>query len=517
LRTDQCHHCEARLRAYLDGELGRQEGERVREHLAGCGACRASLAAITQVSRLVGSLPAEVEPPPHFGPNLQLRLAGLRPGAARVRQRAWRPRWSRRYALAAVTVAGTVVALIIGAPPRLGAQDLVGKVQQSWQQLQSYSCRFVTEGIVGGKPRRFEQSQWFSRPNLFRLVTNKHYPQQVYLERDRVTTFIPGANWRGKRVAITRPRRAREEGLPFPFGAEWPVSYDVTMDALVRELRAQEGGELLGTEEVLGKRCYVLKFRVQRPGERQPTHSMVWVDQDSFLPLRMKTYHDTANQTVSTAVDLRTNIMAPSETFHFAPGPDTFHVFGEVDPFVFALGLPRPRPPAFDADPVGAGRGEILKRAASVAFTPLAPQELPKGYVLVRARASGYPPKGPVLVGGRAARGRWLDAYWIDNSTGAVIKLYEQPARTAPPLEMSEGMAVSLGDGSEGQVRWREVRQPIRIEYVTWNVHGTRLALAAAGIGRDEALRMAASMAPVTPSTEPQQGHEGETRVAHGH
>jgi outer membrane lipoprotein-sorting protein len=477
-----------RLRAYLDAELGTQEAKRVSEHLACCAACRTTLAALAQVSRMVSRLPAEEEPPPHFGPNLQLRLAGLRPGSVRGREQASRQRWSRRYTLAGATVAATLIALILGAPPRIGAQDLVGKVQMSWQQLQSYSCQFITEGIVGGKPRRFEQSQWFCKPNLFRLVTNKHYPQQVYLERDRVTTFIPGANWRGKRVAITRPRREREEGLPFPFGAEWPISYDVTMDALVRELRAQQGGQLLGTEEVLGKPRYGLKFSTLRPGGRLPTHYVVWVDQDSFLPLMVKTYHDTANQTVSKAFDLRTNIMVPYETFHYAPAPDTFHVFGEVDPFVFALGLPRPRPPAFDADPIGAGRGEIVQRAAVLPFTPLAPGYLPSGYVLLRARA---------------LRGHWLDAYWIDNGTGAVIKLLEESTRTAPPLEMSDGTTVSLDDHSGCLVRWREVRQPFRIEYVTWDLRGTRLTLAAAGIPRDEALRMAASMAPVTRTMEP--------------
>jgi len=289
-------------------------------------------------------------------------------------------------------------------------------------------------------------------------------------------------------VAITRPRRAREEGLPFPFGAEWPISYDITMDALVRELRAQQGGELLGTEAVLGKLCYVLKFHTQRPGDRLPTHYVVWVDQESFLPLRVKTYHDTAHQTVSTAVDLRTNIMVPSETFHFEPAPDTFHVYGEVEPFVFALGLPRPRPPTFDADPVGAGRSEILQRAALVPFTPLAPGYLPKGYVLVRARAQ---------------KGRWVDAYWVQDRTGAVIKLFEQPASTAPPLEAVDGAAIPRGDGAKRRARWREVRQPVRIQYVTWNSRGTRLALAAAGIDREEALRMAASAAPVIGPVEP--------------
>jgi outer membrane lipoprotein-sorting protein len=504
LRINKCDTYAMRLRAYLDAELGAQEAERVSEHLARCAACRATLAAITQVSRMVSHLPAEEEPPPHFGANLQLRLAGLRPGSVRARRQPSRPRWSRRYSLAGATVAATLIALILGAPPRIGAQDLVGRVQRSWEQLQSYSCQFVTEGIVGGKPRRFEQSQWFSKPNLFRLVTNKHYPQQVYLERDRVTTFIPGANWRGKRVAITRPRREREEGLPFPFGAEWPVSYDVTMDALVRELRAQEGGELLGTEEVLGKLCYGLKFHTRRSGDRLPTHYVVWVDQESFLPLMVKTYHDTANQTVSKAVDLRTNIMVPSETFHYERAPDTFHVYGDVDdPFVFALGLPRPHPLTFDADPIGAGRTEMLKRAAALPFTPLAPEHLPSGYVFVRARAR---------------RGRWLDAYWINNGTGAVIKLLEEPARPAPPLETGDGTTVSLDDPSGCLARWREVRQPFRIEYVTWDLHGTRLALAAAGIRRDEALRMAGSMAPVTRTMEPprDESETGVTGVDHG-
>src|SRR5207245_1958694 len=132
--------------------------------------------------------------------------------------------------------------------------------------------------------------------------------------------------------------------------------YDMSADARVRELPATQGGELLGTEAGLGKLCYALKFHTQRPGDRLPSHYVVWVDQESFLPLRVKTYHDTAHQTVSTAVDLRTNIMVPSETFHFEPAPDTFHVYGAVEPFVFALGLPRPRPAALAADPVRAGR-----------------------------------------------------------------------------------------------------------------------------------------------------------------
>jgi outer membrane lipoprotein-sorting protein len=478
-----CDYCEARLRGYLDDELASEEAERVRKHLADCAACRAELGRAAEVSRLLSTLPAELEPPPHFSANLQLRLAGMRGESARFMLAARRSRWGRRCSLIAVTMAAAALVLMLGAPPRLGAQDLVVKVQASWQRLQSYSCRFVTEGVVRGRPRRFEQRQWFRKPNLFRLETNKHYPEEMYLEVDRVTTYIPGAQWRGKRVAITRPRHAREEGLPFPFGAEWPISADITIDALVRELRAQEGGELLGSEEVLGKRCYELKFHTQRRGDRLPTYYVVWVDQETFLPLKAKIYHDTANQTVSTAVDLQTNILMPSDTFHFEPAPDTFQLFGEVEPFVFALGLAAARVPAFDTDPLGSVRREMQQRAALVPFVPLAPAVLPDGYVLVRVRVK---------------KGHWLDAHWVQNRTGAVIKLIEQPARMAFPLGVDAGRLISAGGHSSPRIRWREVLQPARIQYLAWDLGETRLSLAAAGVTRAEALRLAASIEPVS-------------------
>jgi outer membrane lipoprotein-sorting protein len=470
----RCIDIEPRLRSFLDGELTDSEAAEIRDHLDGCPSCRASLEAAKGVARLVGRLPGEIEPPPHFGADLQIRLAALRAPKPR-------PRWSRRYSLAGATLAGSLLALILGAPPRIGAQDLVGKVQASWQQLQSYSCRFVAEGIVRGRPRRFEQRQWFHKPNLFRLETNEHYPEQTYIEADRVTTFIPGARWHGERVAIVRPRRAREAGLPFPFGADWPTSYDVTMDALVHELKTQQDGELLGTEELLGKLCHMLKFRVQRPGERLPTHYIVWVDQESFLPLRVKQYRDTNNQTISTAIDLQTNVMTPLDTFHFRPTADTFTVYGEVEPFVFALPLDHPRPAAYDTDPLCAVRDEMQARAGRVPFVPLAPTYLPDGYGLVRVRA---------------ARDRWLDAYWLHPDTGAVIQLVEQAAGPSMP-EQGEASDGTSPDGAGRDPRWHEVRRPFPIQYVDWTRGGIQLSLAAAGIEREQALRIAASLKPV--------------------
>jgi len=425
-------------------------------------------------------VPGQVEPPPHFGADLQVRLASLRSKPAHVRA-VPRPRWSRRYSLAGLTLAGAVVALIFASPPKIGAQDLVGKVQESWRQLQSYSCVFVTEGVVAGHPRRFVQRQWFAKPDLFRLETNKDYPERVYVQRDRVTTVIPGGRWRGKPLSIIRPRHEREEGLPFPFGSEWPTSYEITMDALVRELRAQPGCELLGTETVAGRLCYGLKYHTQRTVDRLPTHYLVWVDQESFLPLKIKIYRDTENNRVSTAVDLQTNVMVPSDTFRYEPPSNTFQVFGEVEPFVFTLGMSTARPEQFERDPVGATQQEMEGRTAAVPFPVFAPAALPEGYSLVRVRA---------------AQGRWLDAYWIDNSTGMVIRLLEQPLSSVS-RGSGEGTIIPLDDPSKPACRWRELRRPALIQYLTWDQGLTRLSLAAAGVSRAQALRIAASMTPV--------------------
>jgi outer membrane lipoprotein-sorting protein len=491
-----CQYCEPRLRALLDGELSAEEVGRVRDHLADCTACQEELAAFAMVSDLLGAEPAEMEPPPHFGPNLQLRLASVRRNRVPLGFGWGRPRWSRRYSLAGVTIAGTVIALIVGAPPRLGAQDLVGRVQESWSRLQSYSCRFIAEGIVAGKPRRFVQQQWFRKPNLFRMETNEHYPESTIVAADRVTSVIPGANWHGKRLAITRPRHPREEGLPFPFGSEWPLAYDVTMDALVQALRSQQGGELLGTEEVQGRLCYVLKFHTQGPGSLRPKHYRVWVDRDTFLPLQVKTYLDTRHQTLSIATDLHTNVTLPSEMFSFAPSNDTFQVYGEVESFVFALPMDRPRSPEFEADPVGATRSEMSRRSKLLTYAPLSPSYLPDDYGLVRVRAS--------------AQSGWLDAHWLDEKTGMVIRLWEQREGRADGPSEEDGVLARIGDTGKW-ARWREVRRPAPLQYLTWTQNGVLLRLAAAGIERDEALRLAASMSPVS---SPESHLEREAKLA---
>src|SRR5207247_1830615 len=91
----------------------------------------------------------------------------------------------------------------------------------------------------------------------------------------------------------------------------------------------------------------------------------------------------------------------------------------------------------------------------------------------------------------------------LNEKTGGVIKLWEQRGgRDAGPSE-GDGLPVRIEDGG-AWARWREVRRPAPLQYLTWMQDGVILRLAAAGIERDEALRIAASLSPVAaPGSQP--------------
>jgi hypothetical protein len=182
--------------------------------------------------------------------------------------------------------------------------------------------------------------------------------------------------------------------------------------------------------------------------------------------------------------------MLPSDLFRYHAAPDTFRVYGEVEPFVFALRPERPRPDSFDENPTGAAREEMRMREADLPFPLLSPEYLPDEYVLVRVRRK---------------KGHWLDAYWMHPRTGAAIKLLEQPVSARLPAEARGGMEISLPGMEAGRrtgprtatALWQEVRRPVPIQYLCWRQGSTRLFLAAAGVDRSEAVRMAMSMRPI--------------------
>lgn len=477
-----CQYVESRLRAYLDGEISPAGERTIQAHLERCPGCRAAHERLIATVALIQDVEIET-PPPHFSANLQLRLAHLRSErqASLRSRRVFAGFWQLpglRYALTFSSLAIAILALFLLSPPGISAAELVGKIQASWGRLQNYQCTFVSEGMVRGEAKRFEQRQWFQKPNLFRLETREHYAQVTYVEQDRVSIFLPGADWLGRPVAIVRARREREPGLPFPYGADWPETEDVTIDALVRQLQTRQGAEVMGTETVLGKPCYVLKFHTEVPGRRRVTHYLMWIDQESFLPLKVKRYEDAENHLMTEAVDLQLNTVFPSDTFRFEPSATAFVAHGDVDPNVFAL---RPqRTPDFDAYPLRTGRYLLASRGRHVPFRPVAPGYLPRDYALLRVRY---------------ALGRWVDAYWVNNGSGSVVKLVEQAATEPDPVETLGGAAISVTTSSgEQSGRLLSSDVPYPHHQLSWRQDGVSLLLSTADMPASETVRIAESM-----------------------
>ena len=99
-KESTCDRIEPLLDDLVDGQLSAAEGRRVREHLAGCAACSAELAALEGLLAATAELPREVAPAEDLWPRLAPRLAPRQT----PRLAAW-PGWLRQAAAAVLFMA----------------------------------------------------------------------------------------------------------------------------------------------------------------------------------------------------------------------------------------------------------------------------------------------------------------------------------------------------------------------------------------------------------------------------
>jgi anti-sigma factor RsiW len=116
------HHVERQLSAYLDRELAPEEEAAVRQHLAGCAACRQELDRLSALKRMLAALP-ERPLPEGFWSALRRELQrGSRPAPIRWFG-GWRARPVPALAAAAVVVLLLLLPLIRGQIDRLRAAE----------------------------------------------------------------------------------------------------------------------------------------------------------------------------------------------------------------------------------------------------------------------------------------------------------------------------------------------------------------------------------------------------------
>lgn len=125
------------LEPYLDGDLPREEAERVRTHMAACAACAGELALAEAVQRELRALP-ELDCPPEVLE--RIRAAGpreareARPADIVPIRRAWQPSRAARIASIAAALALTVGGTAFLLQPRTPAQPSQQEVARATEE-----------------------------------------------------------------------------------------------------------------------------------------------------------------------------------------------------------------------------------------------------------------------------------------------------------------------------------------------------------------------------------------------
>ncbi len=111
-------HIIEQLDDFVDGVLSRAEAERVRAHIAECGACARAEQSLRELLQSAAALPQSIEPPAEVWANVQARTTKHSTRTATL--------WSLRYPLAAAAVvliiaSSTITALLLKSNPRVSA------------------------------------------------------------------------------------------------------------------------------------------------------------------------------------------------------------------------------------------------------------------------------------------------------------------------------------------------------------------------------------------------------------
>lgn len=127
-----CDSVQNRLSAYVDGELGRQEAELVRSHLAACSSCHDEMVALAE---LKAALSSSFIPEPSFG--FEDRLVANVMGRAQDAPR-------RRLTIGWVTATAAAFALLAGIlsmrAVRLESQVASNPTQFEFARDQAYAA-----------------------------------------------------------------------------------------------------------------------------------------------------------------------------------------------------------------------------------------------------------------------------------------------------------------------------------------------------------------------------------------
>jgi len=328
-----------------------------------------------------------------------------------------------------------VLALLSAGCTGMSAEQIAEKVQQKYEQIEDYQGTMVTLTTQTGEGNLTMIADFkHKKPDKYRL--NMSSGMVSVSNGTTVWTYSPEEN----EVRILTIK-GREEQPETDFGN------------MVKDMMEKYDVELLGSEEISDRDCYVLKLTPKEEGNFLGTQKL-WVDKEYWMPIKIETEMKANGKTVKSSVlyrDIEFNTGIPDSAFEFEV-PEGAKVVREDMKMPEKLGL-----------------GEAQKE---VDFEILVPEYVPEGHELEYATHMEI--KGEQRV---SLRYRGSDG---------TFSLSEKPAvEGSSSLPGSEEVDIN---GTKG-----EMKSMGKFYLLKWECNGLRLSLSG-GLSKEDILRVARSV-----------------------
>lgn len=279
---------------------------------------------------------------------------------------------ARRARIRLSLLAVLAALLVAAAGCRARGEDpraIVARVKESYARVTDYRGRVTYEVFVPGEVQKIVVEQAFLRPDRYRSEVLE--PEML---RGQLTVFDGTALW----FYSPQDREAVRLG-PQADGVE---QEEELLGHVVDELAGAGRLTHQGDAVLAGRRAVVLQLPITDPALAPAAGRKVWIDRESWLPLRVETVDGAGRPLAATGFEaIRTNVGLTGDDFAFTPPPGVN---------VREAGGPG------DNSEV---RNMTLAEAEIVlGFRPLVPTELPSGYRLTAVTQVGEGPQAAVVL-----------------------------------------------------------------------------------------------------------------------
>lgn len=335
-----------------------------------------------------------------------------------------------------------------------GAEEIASLMLEKQNSIEDYSYTMHMTSYIGEQVVENEFKSIYKKPHMIKNFIEEQGKEKetlVLSDGEFRWTYAPGTNTVMKTKIPDTPELTENHYI-----------------SLIRIALNDTNLSLLGTEEIEGRKAYLLEAIPKETGEQAPEYSMnVWIDKETWMFLGYEMYD--SNETLVSKVeirDLKVNAGIPDSEFVFKiPEGATVKV---VNPGDVEL-------------PEGLSFEEAKER---VGFEILVPGYLPEGYEFSHAAAYNTSKTAPDVQASET-----IVLTYMKEGVSIIIAeaVYEGHAPEAAIDKMDTAEVVSINGAKGKYLALGDMR------ILRWKIEGTDLSLTAS-LEKDEILKIAESI-----------------------